>query len=122
MTGTRFASSGVVVDQNLQLVGNAAVQTSAEVMSPDGARLYIYDQGDLNHGPQPQGLLRTFSANVTVPGTSTLVEIGTPIPLANNPNGFYLSGDSSQMVITPDGRALIICGIVGCAVQPTPPP
>ncbi|HEV7608947.1 MAG TPA: IPT/TIG domain-containing protein [Steroidobacteraceae bacterium] len=123
LNGTRFASQGTVVDQNLQRIGWAGVQTTAEVMSPDGARLYVYDQGDLNHGPQPVGLLRTFSANVTMPGTdSQLVEIGTPIALANNPNGFYTSGDSVQMVVTPDGQTVIICGIVGCALQPTPPP
>lgn len=125
LTGTRFASLGVVVDQNLQPIGQTPVNPQNSILSADGSRLYVYDQGDLSQGA-PTGRLRTYDVNAaTLPPTNTqyriLAEVGTPIVLANNPNGMFTTDSPAAMALTLDGRAVIICGVAGCVVQPTPP-
>ena len=125
VTGTRFASMGVVVDQNMQPIGQAPVSPQNSILSADGSRLYVYDQGDLSPGV-PTGRLRTYDVNAatSLPANTqypVLAEIGTPIVLANNPNGVYTTESPAAMALTLDGRAVIICGVAGCVVQPTPP-
>ncbi|MBB6093864.1 hypothetical protein HNQ60_002745 [Povalibacter uvarum] len=83
-------------------------------------------QGDLNQGT-PTGHLRTYDVNTatTLPPFGTqyrlLAEIGPPIVLTDNPNGVYTTDHPAAMALTLDGRAIIICGVGGCVVQPTPP-
>lgn len=123
LDGTRFAVGGRAFDANLQVIGDVNGEVSSSVLSPDGSRLYVYDQGDLRNN-LPAGTLRTFDLNAPVtPGFTYpyLAEVGTPVVLANNPNGVYTSSTPMKMTITPDGRTVLICGVAGCAVQPTPP-
>ena len=123
--GTRFVSMGVVVDENMQAIGQTPVGTQNSILSADGSRLYVYDQGDLNAGT-PIGTLRTYDVDApTSPPNNTshpvLAEIGAPIVLPDNPNGVHTTDHPAAMALTLDGRAVIICGIAGCVVQPTPP-
>lgn len=122
LDGTRFTSFGVVVDQNLQVIGTTDIDARTAVISPDGTRLYVYDQGGLGQGP-PIGKLHIFDVNTTTSATPYphLAEIGSPIVLANNPNGTSITDSPMQIALVPDARAVIICGLAGCVVQPTPP-
>jgi len=128
--GTRFAALGVVVDQNMLPIGQTPPSSNGlfnAILSADGSRLYVYDQGDVSGGV-PTGRLRTFDVNTatTLPPTTganhrILAETIAPIVLANNPNGISTTSSLAGLALTPDGRTIIICGISGCVVQPTPP-
>jgi hypothetical protein len=125
-TGTRFASLSVVVDENFQPIGRAAVGFQNSILSANGSRLYVYDQDENNQGT-PVGRLRTYDVNAaTLPPSAgspyrVLAETIQPIVIANNPNGVFTTSSPARMALALDGRAIIICGIAGCVVQPTPP-
>jgi hypothetical protein len=94
-------------------------------LNTDGSRLYVYDQDDRTQAV-PIGKLRTYDVNAApLPAPSCFypcfVEVGTPIVLANNRNGIYTTDWPAAMALTVDGHAIIICGVAGCVIQPTPP-
>jgi hypothetical protein len=133
LAGTRFASLGEVTDENMRPIGqaprieqNAPINaTGNALLNSDGSRLYVYDIGDFSQGA-PTGRLRTYDVNASPqPPANTrypvLTEIGSGIVLANNPHGVYTSQYPARMALTLDGKAIIICGVAGCVVQPTPP-
>jgi hypothetical protein len=125
LTGTRFASLGVVTDEKMNVIGQTPVGFQNSILSSDGSRLYVYDQ-DEHRQSVPVGKLRTYDVNAApLPGVNgsdpTLVEIGSPIVLTDNPNGIYTTDSPVGIALTLDDRAMIICGVAGCVVQPTPP-
>jgi hypothetical protein len=113
LTGSKIQTGTGVGDSGMRPLGYAASTQVAAVVNREGTRLYTAD-------PSMGGMLRTYDITTPASGTGQFPqypEIGSPLPLAGDPG----LGGSTQMTITPDGRAVIIAGSFGIAVQPTPP-
>jgi hypothetical protein len=83
----------------------STVQLDSAVLSPDGTRIYAYDAS--------AGMLHTLDAH-TPPSGGVFAEIGTPVPVPDPP------GLGHNMIITPDGGTLILCGNDHLVIMPAP--
>jgi len=79
------------------------IQMAAGVLSPDGNRIYAYDASG--------GMLYTLDAHAP---SSGFPQIGTGVPVPDAP------GLGHQMIITPDGGTLILCGNDHLIIMPAP--
>lgn len=80
-------------------------EMDAGALSPDGTRVYYYDEST--------GTIHTLDVS-TLATTGTYSEIGSPIQIPDSP------GTRPTMVITPDGGNLILAGTTNLIVVPTP--
>jgi len=81
------------------------VEMDAGALSPDGTRVYSYDEST--------GTLHTLDVS-TLATTGTYSEIGSPVQIPDSP------GTRPTMVITPDGGNLILAGTTNLIIIPTP--
>jgi IPT/TIG domain len=80
------------------------VSMDAAVLSPDGTRIYYYDEST--------GTIHTLDATTLANGT--FPETGSPVQIPDSP------GTWPTMVITPDGGNLMLAGTTNLIVIPTP--
>jgi hypothetical protein len=80
-------------------------EMDAGALSPDGTRVYYYDEST--------GTIHTLDVSMLAT-TGTYSEIGSPVQIPDSP------GTRPTMVITPDGGNLILAGTTNLIVIPTP--
>lgn len=113
MTGAKVQSGIGVFDADMTALGYVTTDHVAAVIDASGTRVYSLDLS---------GQIHTFDATQPATGSGMypqLPEIGQPVALAGDVGPTLTP--SSSMVLTPDGRALIVAGFKGIAIQPTPP-